>query len=202
MDHLKSASGCADPLWPLVRSRGKERQQCSQQNSTRRCRPSLGRIGKGALDVTNAGNGPIGMELAQAFQRFGSEVTVFNRSDGILPKEDPEAARIVEEAIRRDGVTFISDITFKRVESNNGKAPITVVIESDGTERGVEVDALLVATGRKPNVTGLGLEEAGIEFDQRTGVKVNDRLQTTNPHASNRRFDPPTAIGRSCVLKR
>ena len=128
------------------------------------------------------GAGPIGMELAQSFQRFGSDVTVFSRSGGILPKEDPEAARIVEEATRRDGVTFISNITFKRVESDNGKAPITVVIESDGVERGVELDGLLVATGRKPNVNGLGLEEAGIEFDPRMGVKVNDRLQTTNPH--------------------
>ncbi len=129
------------------------------------------------------GAGPIGMELAQCFQRFGSAVTVFSRQDGILPKEDPEAAVIVQESMKRDGVTFICNIKYKNVESDGKKSPITVVVnEADGSERRVEVDALLVATGRKPNVTGLGLEEANIEFDTRLGVTVNDKLQTTNPN--------------------
>jgi pyruvate/2-oxoglutarate dehydrogenase complex dihydrolipoamide dehydrogenase (E3) component len=126
------------------------------------------------------GAGPIGMELAQSFQRFGSQVTVFNRSKGILPKEDPEAAAIVEASMREDGVTFLSEVTLKRIDGDDGKAPITVVYESNGKEHKVALDALLVATGRKPNVNGLGLEEAGIDFDARTGVTVNDRLQTTN----------------------
>lgn len=126
------------------------------------------------------GAGPIGMELAQSFQRFGSQVTVFNRSSGILPKEDPEAAAIVEASMRKDGVTFLSEVTLKRIDGDDVKAPITVIYESDGDEYQVPLDALLVATGRKPNVNGLGLEEAGIDFDSRNGVTVNDRLQTTN----------------------
>ena len=127
------------------------------------------------------GAGPIGLEMAQAFQRFGSQVTVFSRSDKILPKEDPDAAKIVENSLRRDGVTFAYNVTYTGVESRSGKPPVTIVLEDDGGKRTVEFDALLVAAGRKPAVRGLGLENAAVEFDERTGVKVNDRLQTTNP---------------------
>ena len=128
------------------------------------------------------GAGPIGMELAQAFQRFGSQVTVFSRSDKILEKEDTDAARIVETSLRRDGVTFAFHTKYKGVESRGGKPPVTVVIEDgDGTERSLEFDALLVAAGRKPAVRGLGLEDAGVAYDERMGIEVNDKLQTTNP---------------------
>lgn len=96
------------------------------------------------------GAGPIGLELAQAFQRFGSQVTVFSRSDRILPKEDPDAARIVEKSLRRDGVTFAFHSNYKRVESQNGKPPVTIILEDDKGERSTEFDALLVATGQKP----------------------------------------------------
>ncbi|MCZ6671634.1 MAG: FAD-containing oxidoreductase, partial [Verrucomicrobia bacterium] len=127
------------------------------------------------------GAGPIGMELAQAFQRFGSEVTVFSRQNGILPKEDPDAARIVEEAMRRDGVNFLLNSRYKKVIGTRVGEPISVVCETDGGEEIIEFDRLLVAAGRKPNVSGLGLETVGVEFDQRMGIKVNDNLRTTNP---------------------
>jgi len=127
------------------------------------------------------GAGPIGIELAQAFQRLGSQVSVFSRSDAILPKEDPDAATIVENALRRDGVTFVYHVNFRGVESNNGKPPVAIVWDEGKAERRQEFDALLIATGRKPTVDGLGLEQAGVEYDARMGVVVNDRLQTTNP---------------------
>jgi pyruvate/2-oxoglutarate dehydrogenase complex dihydrolipoamide dehydrogenase (E3) component len=128
------------------------------------------------------GTGVIGMEMAQAFQRFGSEVAVFSRSGRILPKEDPDAAKLVQKSLEKDGVMFIFDAKYKEVRhsSGNGDFPeITVVLE-DG--RTLTFDALLVATGRKPNVSGLGLEKAGVEFDPGKGVIVNDRLQTSVPH--------------------
>ena len=128
------------------------------------------------------GAGPIGMELAQSFQRFGSQVSVFSRKDGILPKEDPEAAKVIEESMRRDGVNFIANVTFKRIESSGAGNPITVVYEQGGSEHSMEFDALLVATGRKPNVVGLGLDEVGVEYDERMGVKVDDNLRTSNPN--------------------
>ena len=127
------------------------------------------------------GAGPIGLELAQAFQRFGSQVTVFSRSDKILPKEDPDAVKMVEASLRRDGVGFVYHVNYKRVESRDRTSPVTVVLEQHNEERALEFDALLVATGRKPAVKGLGLEHAGVDYDERLGVAVNDRLQTTNP---------------------
>jgi len=80
-----------------------------------------------------------------------------------------------------DGVTFMCNINYKRVDSTDDQSPMTVVVtDKEGIESSIEVDALLVAAGRKPNVTGLGLEDAGVDFNERTGVVVNDKLQTTN----------------------
>lgn len=127
------------------------------------------------------GAGPIGLELAQAFQRLGSQVTVFARDDRIMPKEEPEAAEIIKESMQKDGVTFAFNCTYKRVEGSGANRPVQLILEEDGRETVHEFDALLIATGRKPVVTGFGLENAGVEFDVRTGVLVNDKLQTTNP---------------------
>lgn len=127
------------------------------------------------------GAGPIGLEMAQAFQRFGSQVTVFVRDTRILSKEDPDAAHVVEVALRRDGVAFELGANLKRIESQNGQPPVTVVLETDAGEQKFEVDALLIATGRKPVVNGLGLDAAGVEYDERLGVHVDDRLRTSNP---------------------
>lgn len=126
------------------------------------------------------GAGPIGLEMAQAFQRFGSKVTVFSRSEQIMPKEDPEAVAIVKESMIQDGVTFASNSSYKRIDGQGKNGPVRVVFEENGKEKILEFDALLIATGRKPSVTGLGLEQAGVEFDARLGVIVNDNLQTTN----------------------
>ena len=154
------------------------------------------------------GAGPIGIELAQAFQRFGSQVTVFSRSDKILPKEDPDAVKIIETSLRRDGVTFAYHANYRRVESQNGKPPVTIVLEQGDEERKLEFDALLVATGRKPTVKGLGLEHAGVDYDERMGVSVNDRLQTTNPNiyavgdvASKYQFTHMADFGARLVIR-
>jgi pyruvate/2-oxoglutarate dehydrogenase complex dihydrolipoamide dehydrogenase (E3) component len=154
------------------------------------------------------GAGPIGLELAQAFQRLGSHVTVFSRSDKIMPKEDPKAAKIVESSLRRDGVTFVFNVNYKGVESRSGKPPLTMAVEDGNEERTLEFDALLVATGRKPTVKGLGLEDAGIEYDERMGVKVNDRMQTTNPNvyavgdvASKYQFTHMSDFGARLVIR-
>ncbi len=154
------------------------------------------------------GAGPIGLEMAQAFQRFGTQVTVFSRGDKILEKEDRDAAKIVENSLRRDGVTFAYNVTYKGVESRGGKPPITIAIVDDNGERTLEFDALLVATGRKPTVKGLGLDDAGIEYDERMGVKVDDRMQTTNPDvyavgdvASKYQFTHMSDFGARLVIR-
>lgn len=125
------------------------------------------------------GAGPIGMELAQAFQRLGSQVTVLHRGQ-VLAKEDADAARVVEASMRRDGVAFCRVDEYLRAEGGNGR-PVRLVLRCDGQEKAIEADRILVAAGRKPAVHGLGLEAAGVGFDERSGVHVDDRLQTSNP---------------------
>jgi pyruvate/2-oxoglutarate dehydrogenase complex dihydrolipoamide dehydrogenase (E3) component len=132
------------------------------------------------------GAGPIGCEMAQAFARFGSRVTLFERLSHILPREDAEAAEIVQAQMAKDGVQFVFDSNITRVEQR-GKEKIIHSAMKDGVgEGGTEitewaVDEILVGIGRAPNVEGLGLEFAGVEYDTKQGVKVTARLQTTNP---------------------
>ena len=132
--------------------------------------------------VAVVGSGPIGLELAQCFRRFGSDVTVFSRSDQIMPKEDREAAAMVQASMEADGVKFLYHVEYKKVETVDGGQAARLSYKDPNGEHQLEVDRILVAAGRKPTVEGLGLEAAGVEFDLRSGVKVNDRLQTTNPH--------------------
>jgi pyruvate/2-oxoglutarate dehydrogenase complex dihydrolipoamide dehydrogenase (E3) component len=125
------------------------------------------------------GAGPIGCELSQAFARFGSEVALVEGMPQILTREDRDAARRVEAAMARDGVRILLDARIERVETAGGER-ILHVSRSGATER-LAVDHILVGVGRTPNVEGLGLEGAGIEYDTKAGVRVDDRLRTTNP---------------------
>ena len=130
--------------------------------------------------LTVIGAGPIGCELAQAFARFGSEVSLIEAEHGIMPNEDPDAAEIVKTSMLRDGVRLMCCGKNLQIERNGDGKRLTV--DSHGTHYELTVDEILVGAGRAPNVDGLGLEQAGVEFDK-TGVKVNDFLQTTNRHA-------------------
>jgi pyruvate/2-oxoglutarate dehydrogenase complex dihydrolipoamide dehydrogenase (E3) component len=125
------------------------------------------------------GAGPIGCEMAQAFARFGAEVFLIEATHGILPREDQDAATIVKESLLRDGVTLYC--CGKETTLSNDPDGIRIKLESHGENYDIVVDQLLVAVGRAPNVEGLNLEGVGVEYDNRAGVKVNDRLQTTNP---------------------
>jgi mercury(II) reductase len=124
------------------------------------------------------GAGPLGCELAQAFQRLGSEVTIIERHGQFLAREDPDAARILAESFRRDGIRMLLNTEVQRVErSAAGKLLHTV---TEGRPQDIAVDEILVGAGRAPNVEDLGLERAGVRFDSRAGVAVNDRLRTAN----------------------
>lgn len=124
------------------------------------------------------GAGPIGCELAQAFARFGSQVCLIETQHGILPREDRDAAHIVEQQILHDGVQLLCCGKDLKVEITHGGKRLTA--QSHGRYYDVTVDQILVGTGRAPNVEGLGLKAAGVDYDK-DGVKVNGRLQTTNP---------------------
>ncbi|HEX9054337.1 MAG TPA: mercuric reductase [Gemmatimonadales bacterium] len=128
--------------------------------------------------LTVVGGGPIGCELAQAFARLGSTVTLVERGPRLLARDDPDAAAIVERAMADDGVAILRNTAVRRAERDGSTG--TLVVERDGLEARVEADAILVATGRAPNVEGLGLEAAGVGYGQ-GGVVVDDRLCTSNP---------------------
>ena len=125
------------------------------------------------------GAGPIGCEMAQAFARFGSDVTLIEMTSRILPREDADAAAIVQARMRKDGVRLALDAAISGVERQPDGTKL-IRYATGGAEHEIEADEILVGVGRAPNVDGLGLEQAGVQYD-RTGVKVNDHLQTANP---------------------
>jgi pyruvate/2-oxoglutarate dehydrogenase complex dihydrolipoamide dehydrogenase (E3) component/uncharacterized membrane protein YdjX (TVP38/TMEM64 family) len=123
------------------------------------------------------GGGPIGCELAQAFRRFGSQVTLLNDAGHLLPREDPDAAAIVERRMAAEGVQVTNGVTIARIEARGAEG--IVHFEQGGRAQAVACDRILLGVGRAPNVEGLGLHEAGVEHDE-NGVRVDDRLRTTN----------------------
>jgi pyruvate/2-oxoglutarate dehydrogenase complex dihydrolipoamide dehydrogenase (E3) component len=123
------------------------------------------------------GAGPIGCELAQASARFGAQVTLLGNHQQILPKEDADAAALVQAALVRDGVRLILSSKLTRVERTGDDTLLH--LEAPAGAQGLRVDRILVAVGRVPNTEGMGLDTAGVAFD-RHGVVVNDRLRTTN----------------------
>ena len=125
------------------------------------------------------GGGPIGTEMAQSFARFGSQVTQIEKAPNILPREETDAALIVQKALEKDGVTFVLNANTVRVEQRGNEK--IVMVEQDGQEKEIVGDQLLIGIGRTPNVDGMGLENVGVKFDIRNGIKVTDNLQTTNP---------------------
>jgi pyruvate/2-oxoglutarate dehydrogenase complex dihydrolipoamide dehydrogenase (E3) component len=124
------------------------------------------------------GAGPIGCELAQSFRRFGSEVTMITDGVEILPKEDPDAAALVRRQMSQEGVTIVTRGEIEKVSGNGAGKRVSLVVAGDHRE--IDCDALLVSVGRRPNLEGLGLEKAGVDFAPR-GVVVDERLRTSNP---------------------
>ncbi len=131
----------------------------------------------GRLGVIGAG--PVGCELAQVFARLGSRVILVEAAHGVLPREEPDAAEIVRRALLRDGVEL--RCCGRGVEVCPGGDKVHLRVESHGTAAEATVDKLLVAVGRAPNVEGLNLEAAGVAYDVKTGIEVDDHLRTTNP---------------------
>jgi pyruvate/2-oxoglutarate dehydrogenase complex dihydrolipoamide dehydrogenase (E3) component len=115
--------------------------------------------------------------MAQAFARFGGEVTLISRGARVLPRDDGDAATIVMQALERDGVRLRLGARLLSVDRCGDGT--TVHFEQDGARRSVAADRILVAAGRAPNVETLGLDRAGIRFSAR-GVEVDDRLRTSN----------------------
>jgi pyruvate/2-oxoglutarate dehydrogenase complex dihydrolipoamide dehydrogenase (E3) component len=124
------------------------------------------------------GGGPIGAEMAQAFARFGTEVTMLIKDDHFLPREDRDAAEIVARVFAREGVTFLRGAMLQAVSPTaTGKL---LHYEVAGRQEYIEVDAILVSIGRVPNIEGMDLEAANVAWSAH-GVEVDETLRTTNP---------------------
>jgi len=124
------------------------------------------------------GAGPVGLEMGQLFMRLGSVVTFLTRRD-VASREEPETSEALRAVLEGEGAKVFTDSVVTAVERVAGGRRISFM--KDGREETIEVDEILVATGRRPNTQGLGLERAGIELTEGQGIKVGDDLQTTNP---------------------
>ena len=126
------------------------------------------------------GGGPIGCEMGQAFARLGVTVTLVQRGPRLLPKEDADVADLLRRRLEAEGVRVMLGATLRRVSRDGGRFR-TRVETGEGKLEELEADAMLVAAGRAPNVEGLDLDKGGVAFDAK-GVRVNEHLQTTQPH--------------------
>jgi pyruvate/2-oxoglutarate dehydrogenase complex dihydrolipoamide dehydrogenase (E3) component len=145
----------------------------------------LTHIGALELDYAPAhlvvlGGGYIGIEMAQAYRRFGSRVTIVERGSHLMGREDVDVAEEILRILRAEGIDVILGAHAVNVEGVSGKS-VRLALRTASGEQVVEGSDILVAVGRIPNTAGIGLEEAGIELDERGYIRVNDRLQAVAP---------------------
>src|SRR5882724_2073046 len=126
------------------------------------------------------GGGYVGIELSQAMRRFGSAVSVIDRNERLMSREDEDVCEALRSLLEDEGINILLHAQIKRVSGTSGQS-VRITIEQNGTEKTLEGSHVLVAAGRTPNTEGLGLELAGVELIDRGYIKVNERLQTTAP---------------------
>lgn len=122
------------------------------------------------------GGGVIGLELGMVYQSFGAELTVVELTPSLLPGVDPDCVKVVEKKLEKRGGKVLKNTRAERLEKTG--SGVTVIVSSDGKEQRIEADVVLVAVGMKPRSRGVGLEEIGVEIDQRGFVKTNEFCET------------------------
>ncbi len=127
------------------------------------------------------GAGYVGLEMAQAYRRFGSRVTVIEGGPRIMSREDPDVSGVIQRILAEEGIEFLLASEARAVEGRSGDK-IDVTLRASSGERRIEASDILVAAGRIPNTAGIGLEAAGsVELDARGYIRVSERLETTAP---------------------
>jgi len=126
------------------------------------------------------GGGYVGLELAQAYQRFGSSVTVIEHGPQLMGREDPDVSEALQRILTDEGIQFLVGAEIVRVQGRSGKE-VALVVRTISGEQKLEGSDILVATGRIPNTTDIGLDKAGVELDAYGFVRVNERLETSAP---------------------
>jgi pyruvate/2-oxoglutarate dehydrogenase complex dihydrolipoamide dehydrogenase (E3) component len=126
------------------------------------------------------GGGYVGLELAQAYRRFGSRVTVVEHGPQLMGREDRDVADEIQRILGDEGIKFLIGAEVIEVRGRSGE-DVSLIVRADSGERTIEGSDILVAAGRTPNTDGIGLEEAGVELDDRGYIRVNERLETSAP---------------------
>ena len=126
------------------------------------------------------GGGYVGLEMAQAYRRFGSRVTVIEAGPQIMAREDADVADEVQRILRDEGIRFLNAAETLSVNGRSGEGVSLTVRTASGEQR-IQGSDILVAAGRIPNTAGIGLEAAGVELDDRGYIRVNERLETSTP---------------------
>jgi pyruvate/2-oxoglutarate dehydrogenase complex dihydrolipoamide dehydrogenase (E3) component len=126
------------------------------------------------------GGGYVGLEMAQAYRRFGSRVTVIEPAPRIMTREDPDVADELQRILGSEGIQFIVAAEILHVRGRSGEQAAVAVRTASG-ERTIEGTDVLVATGRIPNTDGIGLDVTGVDLDDRHYIRVNERLETSTP---------------------
>jgi pyruvate/2-oxoglutarate dehydrogenase complex dihydrolipoamide dehydrogenase (E3) component len=126
------------------------------------------------------GGGYVGVELSQAMRRFGGKVTVIERNERLLHREDEDVTDALRSLLEDEGISIVLNARIKRVSGKSGES-VRIVLEQNGAGSTLEGTHLLVASGRIPNTEGIALDLAGVELTDRGYLKVNERLQTTAP---------------------
>jgi len=127
------------------------------------------------------GGGYVGLELAQAYWRFGSRVTVIETGAQLMAREDPDVVDEVHRILREEGVQFLLQAQTLNVQGRSGDG-VSLTVRTPSGEQRIEGSDILAAAGRVPNTAGIGLDEAGVELDARGYIRVNERLETTAPN--------------------
>jgi pyruvate/2-oxoglutarate dehydrogenase complex dihydrolipoamide dehydrogenase (E3) component len=127
------------------------------------------------------GGGYVGLELAQAYRRFGSGVTVIEHAPQLMNREDPDVADEVQRILAAEGVEFLLGAQTLTVRGRSGEE-VSLTVRTASDEQKVDGSHVLAAAGRVPNTDGIGLEEAGVELDDGGYIRVNERLETTAPN--------------------
>jgi pyruvate/2-oxoglutarate dehydrogenase complex dihydrolipoamide dehydrogenase (E3) component len=124
------------------------------------------------------GGGYVGLELAQAYRRFGSRVTIIESGPQLMSREDPDVADEIQHVLSDEGIQVLVATETVNVRGRSGEE-VSLVVRTTSGEQRIEGSDILVAAGRIPNTAGIGLEEAGVESDGRGYIRVNERLETT-----------------------
>lgn len=126
------------------------------------------------------GGGYVGLEMAQAYRRFGSRVTVIEPASRIMTREDPDVADELQHILGLEGIQFVVGAEIRNARGRSGEE-IAVTLRTASGERTIEGSDILVATGRIPNTDGIGLDVAGVDLDDHRYIRVNERLETSAP---------------------